>query len=42
MAAADLLARAPLSSGVGGFAGWKERQIGVLSLNGLPLFSVLK
>jgi hypothetical protein len=30
------------SSGVGGFGGWKERQIGVLSLNGLPLFSVLK
>jgi hypothetical protein len=34
MAAADLLARATTSSGVGGFGGWKERQIGVLSLNG--------
>jgi hypothetical protein len=42
MAVADLLARATTSSGVGGFGGWKERQIGVLSLNGLPLFSVLK
>jgi hypothetical protein len=42
MAAADLRARAMTSSGVGGFGGWKERQIGVLSLNGLPLFSVLK
>jgi hypothetical protein len=39
---ADLLARAMTSSGVGGFGGWKERQIGALSLNGLPLFSVLK